>query len=282
MSCRKLFSQVFVILLVVFFLAACSTPTNPSTPILPTQIPTANVSPTRLPTPIAAAPIRVLFIGNSLTFSNDLPDMFAELAHSGGHEVEVEMLDQGGWTLADHAQSSATLEEITQGNWDFVVLQEQSKLPAIPDQRNEQMYPAVRLLEEQISGSSAAAILFMTWGYRDGLPEAGYEDYAEMQAQIQAGYLEIGGELETIIAPVGVAWQSAIEQKPNLNLWQMDGIHPNREGTYLAANVFYALIFQQSPAGLILSADLPEETAQFLQAIAAETVLENLEHWNIP
>ena len=62
----------------------------------------------------------------------------------------------------------------------------------------------------------------------------------------------------------------------------MDGIHPNREGTYLAANVFYALIFQQSPAGLIYSADLPEETAQLLQVVAVETVLENLEHWNIP
>jgi len=57
----------------------------------------------------------------------------------------------------------------------------------------------------------------------------------------------------------------------------MDGLNPTREGTYLSALVFYALIFQQSPAGLSTSAGLPEETAKFLQADAAKIVLENFE-----
>ena len=217
--------------MVLFELAACSAPTPPPGISQPTPTTAATVKPTKVFAPTASAPIRVLFIGNSLTFSNDLPDMFAELAQSGGHEVEDEMLAQGGWTLADHAQSSATLEEIKQGDWDFVVLQEQSKLPAIPDLRKEQMYPAVRFLEEQIRESGAEAILFMTWGTRDGLPEAGCEGFAEMQSQVEAGYLEIGGELEMMIAPVGIACQSAIERDPGLNLWQMDGLHPTREGT---------------------------------------------------
>ena len=282
MKPQKLLSQVLVASLVCFVLTACSESTPLSTPILVTQSPTATVSPTTVPTPTAIVPIRVLFIGNSLTFFNDLPDMFTELAQSGGFEVEVDMAAQGGWSLSDHAQSSATSEKIQQGSWDYVVLQEKSRLPAILDLRNEYMVPTVRLLEEQINDSGAETILFMTWGNRDGLPEAGHENYVEMQSQIQAGYLEIGGELGAILAPVGVAWQSAIERDPKLNLWQMDGVHPAMEGTYLAANVFYALIFQQSPVGLIYSAGLPEETAQVLQTVAAETVLENLEHWHIP
>ena len=161
-------------------LAACSAPTPLPGTSQPTPTTAATVKPTKVIAPTAAAPIRVLFVGNSLTFSNDLPGTFAELAQSGDHEVEVEMLAQGGWTLADHAQSSATLEEIRQGDWDFVVLQEQSKLPAIPDLRKEQMYQAVRFLDEQIRESGAEAILFMTWGTRDGLPEAGYVGFAEM------------------------------------------------------------------------------------------------------
>jgi len=282
LSCNKFISQVFVISLVVFFLAACTSPAPSPISSQPAQTAAAIVNPTKVISATIAAPIRILFIGNSLTFSNNLPDMFAEVAQSGGHEIEVDQLAPGGWTLADHAQSSKTLEEIKQGNWDFVVLQEQSKLPAIPNQRDEQMYPAVRLLEEKINESGAEGILFMTWGSRDGLPESGYEDFTVLQSQLEAGYLEIGRELEMLIAPVGIAWQSAIEREPNLNLWQMDGIHPNREGTYLSALVFYALIFQESPARLIYSADLPEGTAQLLQVVAVETVLENLEHWNIP
>jgi hypothetical protein len=93
-----------------------------------------------------------------------------------------------------------------------------------------------------------------------------------MQVQIQAGCMEIAEEVEAKVAPVGIAWQSALERELNLNLWQLDGVHPSREGSYLAANVFYALIFQQSPAGLVSHAGLPAETAQFLQAVAAETV----------
>ncbi len=60
----------------------------------------------------------------------------------------------------------------------------------------------------------------------DGLPEAGYADYAAMQAQIQAGYEDIAEKVGAGVAPVGIAWQKAIEVQPDLDLWQFDGIHP--------------------------------------------------------
>jgi hypothetical protein len=285
---RWIITSIWVIALI---LSGCGIPTQTLTASSPTKNPTtsfptntakAALDPTEEFTPIEAAPTRVLFIGNSLTFFNDLPGMFAEIAQSGGYEVEVEMIAHGGWTLADHVQSTAITEKIKGGSWDYVVLQEKSRLPAIPDQRDEQMVPAVRILEERIKESGAETILFMTWGTRDGLPEAGYDDYAEMQSQIESGTLEIGKEFKITVAPVGIAWQSALERAHNFNLWQLDGIHPAREGTYLSALVFYALIFQQSPAGLNFKADLPEETADLLQAVAAETVLENYEVWKIP
>jgi len=62
-------------------------------------------------------------------------------------------------------------------------------------------------------------------------------------------------------------------QDPQLNLWQDDGSHPNEQGTYLAACVFYAVIFQKSPEGLSFTAQVPSETAGTLQKIAAQTVL---------
>ena len=213
---------------------------------------------------------RVLFIGNSLTFYNDMPDMFAELAVSGGHTVEVDMSAYGGWTLSDHAASDNTGSKLEQ-HWDYVVLQEQSVIPSIIDERTEKMYPAVRLLYSKVS--RGALILFMTWGRRDGLIDAGFSTFSDMQTQIQAGYTEIGNELGVVVAPVGVAWQDVIQQNPQVNLWHTDGVHPSKEGSYLAACVFYAVIFQQSPEGLTYTAGLPEEITQVLQAIASEIVL---------
>lgn len=221
-------------------------------------------------TPVTAT-TRVLFIGNSHTFFNDLPEMFAELARAGGYEVDVDMSAQGGWSLADHAASTITLNKIEQG-WDYVILQERTSL--IVDNPNEHSYPAIRLLYDKISEKDAALILFMTWGPRDGLPYAGYKNFDEVQAQICSGYIDIANELDVMVAPVGIAWQNGIEKDPQLNLWNPDGAHPSREGSYLSACVFYAIIFQKSPEGLIYRANLSEEIAQFLQIIAAETVLD--------
>jgi hypothetical protein len=264
------------LMLVFLLLTSCATsgptPTSTSIPLAPTPLP---------PTPTVTGTTQVLFVGNSLTFVNDLPGVFAELARSGGLEVEVDMSAQGGWTCADHATSAVTLDKIEQQDWDYVILQEQSTLPALADQREGQMVPAVRLLNEKIRAGGANTVLFMTWGRRDGQPGAGFQDFSEMQAHLQAGYMQVANELDVWVAPVGVAWQQGLAQEPQLSLWQGDGLHPAQEGTYLSACVFYAVLFQQSPEGLSYRGELPEERARFLQMIAAETVLEDPGSWNI-
>jgi hypothetical protein len=264
------------LMLALLLLTSCAisgpTPAPTSIPHAPTPLP---------PTPTVTGTTRLLFVGNSLTFVNDLPGMFAELARSGGLEVEVDMSAQGGWTCADHATSAETVDKIEQHDWDFVILQEQSSLPALADQREEQMVPAIRLLDEKIRAGGADTVLFMTWGRRDGQPGAGFQDFSEMQRHLQAGYMELAKELDVWVAPVGVAWQHALAREPQSSLWQGDGLHPAQEGTYLSACVFYAVLFRSSPEGLSYRGGLPEERARFLQAIAAETVLEDPGRWNI-
>ena len=122
----------------------------------------------------------------------------------------------------------------------------------------------------------------MQWGYRDGTPVCDNRDFDEMQAQLHSCYMDIANELDAMVAPVGTAWQNAVTQDPQLDLWHRDGLHSSEKGTYLAACVFYAVVYQQSPEGLTYTAGLPEETAGFLQSIAAETVLINPDRWNIP
>ena len=233
-------------------------------------------------TQAAESCIRVLFIGNSYTYVNDLPAMFAELAHAGGHRVETGLAAEGGWTLADHVNSPVTIDAINSSKWDYVVLQEQSQIPSIEQTRTATMYPAARELVSQVEGNGAIPVFFLTWAHRDGWPENGLPDYQSMQYQIDIGYLGIAQELGVPVAPVGYAWLLAWGQNPKLDLWQEDGSHPTEQGTYLAACVFYAVIFRQSPEGLTTLAGLPKETAQFLQQIAATTVLVNPAQWNLP
>ena len=226
--------------------------------------------------------IDVLFIGNSYTSSNGLPDMFERMAQSGGYQVQVVMVAPGGWTLRDHLLSVETLEKIRGNEWEFVVLQEQSVIPSLADTRERLMYPAVRQLHDEIKAVGADTILFMTWGRRNGLPSEGHRDFASMQAELEAGFLKIGNELNITIAPVGLAWWNGLQSASQLDLWAEDGSHPNREGTYLAACVLYGVIFGQSPEGIGYTAGIEDDRGLWFQTIAAETIADYSEHGYLP
>jgi hypothetical protein len=226
--------------------------------------------------------VRVLFIGNSYTFVNDLPTTLTKLAEAGGQRVETVMQAEGGWTLAQHADSTVTLDQIDSKKWNFVVLQEQSQIPASQSAREAGMYPAVRKLALKIKAVGATPMLFVTWGHRAGWPENGLPGYETMQLQLNGGYLAIGQELKVPLSPVGYAWLAMSRQHPQIDLWQEDGSHPNEQGTYLAACVFYTVIFHKSSEGLSYVGNVSKENAALIQKIASDTVLNNAKKWNLP
>ena len=216
---------------------------------------------------------RVLFIGNSYTFVNDLPNTFAQLAKSGKHKVAVGTSAQGGWTLADHVKSTDTQSALNSKKWTYVVLQEQSEIPSVGQSRMYTMYPAARTLVKQIRDTGSTPLFFLTWAHRDGSAGYGMPSYESMQNQINNGYFGIARELNVTVVPVGSAWMAAVRAHPELTLWQNDGSHPTEEGTYLAACVFYATIFKESPVGLKYRAGLSKDAATTLQTVASKTVL---------
>jgi hypothetical protein len=233
------------------------------------------------PAPPATA-TRVLFIGNSYTYANDLPQMFATLSRAGKHPVVVDMAAQGGWTLAQHLRAAQTRDKLTARQWDFVVLQEQSVVPALAAERARSMYPAARQYTAEIRELNEEPVLLLTWGRRDGLREYGFPDFRAMQEQLTSGYLAIADELGARVAPAGVAWQLGVSRDSSLALWQPDGSHPSQAGSYLTACVLYATLFRVSPVGLPAPGGLPPETARRLQDLARETVLTEPERWHIP
>ncbi|RYX89967.1 hypothetical protein EON78_07100, partial [bacterium] len=83
---------------------------------------------------------RILFIGNSYTYMNDLPKMFEKLSISAGHKVETGMLANGGWKLAQHIAAKETEDKLKSAKWNYVVVQEQSRLPASEEYRNKDLY----------------------------------------------------------------------------------------------------------------------------------------------
>jgi hypothetical protein len=230
---------------------------------------------------VSGPKIRVLFLGNSYTYANDLPSTFSQLAASGGHDVETGMVANGGETLEQHASASDSMTALYGPHWDYVVLQEQSEIPAFAQTVGQTMYPAARTLVAKIVSVGAVPVFFMTWAHRDGDPSYGLPDYKTMQIQIDVAYLGIAHELKDPVAPVGYTWFIVRQEHPEIQMWVDDGSHPTQAGTYLAACVFYATIFHQSPEGLSYRDGIATQDTQVLQAAAAHEVLQSPAEWGL-
>jgi L-ascorbate metabolism protein UlaG (beta-lactamase superfamily)/dienelactone hydrolase len=247
---------------------------SPPIPPTATPVPTWALAPkpTSHATPRPTS-MNVLFIGNSHTFTNNLPEMFADLAQSGNHPVHADASAIGGYTLEQHTTDSRTLTKIAGARWSYVILQESTARSPAETAWSERLIPAARTLDKKIKDANARTVLFMTWASPSTYAKGGLESFAAEQALAATQFLALARELDAPVAPVGLAWENALRARPELKLWQSDQVHATYAGTYLMACVLYAAIFQQSPDGLSYTADLSEDTARFLQRIATETVL---------
>jgi uncharacterized protein DUF4886 len=223
----------------------------------------------------------VFFVGNSYTSFNDLPTTFANLAWSGGHRVETAIQAPGGWMLISQKLAPDTERTLTASKWDVVVLQEKSEISSVESLRQADMYPAAHDLVAMTRAAGAQPLFFLTWAHRNGWPANGMPDYSSMQSSIDAGYLFIADQEHAAVAPVGDAWMAIVNQTSDPGLWQDDGSHPTAKGTYLAACVFYASIFRQSPVGLNYHDFLSDNDAAQSQAAAATTVLSDPSKWGL-
>ena len=222
---------------------------------------------------------RILFIGNSYTYVNDLPTLFKELSASGGKNVITDISAPGGYTLEGHFSLPETIDKINSGGWKFVVLQEQSQYPVIEYYRANSMYPFAAKLDSMIKVNGSETMLFMTWGRKSGGQQCigsycspVFTDYYHMQDSLQTAYESLTQQLGAKLSPVGLAWKRALLQQPGIELWDADGSHPSLKGSYLAACMFYAAVFGESPVGLKYFGGLDSTAALFLQQIAGSFV----------
>src|SRR6476469_3991383 len=121
-----------------------------------------------MPKPRKKVSLKVLFIGNSVTARNDLPGLVARLADAGGQRLEHQLISVGGASLRTHWNKGHALNRIREGDFDYVVLQEQSTLPV---KNAARMHENVRLFDEAIRAAGARTALYMTWA-RKAAPES--------------------------------------------------------------------------------------------------------------
>ena len=209
-------------------------------------------------------PLRILFIGNSLTYANDLPALVCGLARSAGRQAVCESVAKPDYSLEDHWNERDARAAIARG-WDVVVLQQGPS--ALPESRRLLIAYAKRFAAE-IRKAGARPALYMVWP-----SQARRGDFPGVSQSYAAAAKEVDG----LLLPVGDAWRAAWLADATLPLYASDGLHPSASGTYLAALVIYAQLFG-APAPSVPVPSAAQAGATVLQRIAQEFVSRTQPH----
>jgi hypothetical protein len=170
----------------------------------------------------------ILFVGNSLTYVNDLPAMVRQVAAAAGGSVRVGMAAGPNLAVVDHTDGATdAVDQIARGRWDVVLLQQGPTPAGIC--RDTLIIAALRLAP-LIRSAGGRPALFLPWA-RQAFPQS--LDWAGESATAAAR--AVGG----IVVPIGVAWRNALATDPTLPLYGGDGYHPALAGTLLAALTTY-------------------------------------------
>ena len=179
---------------------------------------------------VLGAVLNLLFIGNSLTASNDLPALIEAMGRASGIAVHCTVIAKPNFSLEDHWADGEARRAIARGGWSHVILQQGPS--ALPESRvllNEY----ARRFDGDIRDVKARTALFSVW------PSAARRGDFDGVSASYAGAARLTGGL---LLPAGEAWRAAWHRDPALALYGADGFHPSPLGSYLAAlTIFHAL-----------------------------------------
>lgn len=172
---------------------------------------------------------KLLFIGNSHTYFNDMPHMASEIFRIYDNEdVFVTMLTQGGMSLDWHSKQEQTIFNIKYGGYDYVILQQFTH----PFGGKETLIEGAQKLLPAIRESKAIPVAYMTWAAKDKPSD---------QAELTDAFIALAEQENTLLARAGDFFQKVIANT-EYELYYTDGRHAGPLGSYIAALSIYMAI----------------------------------------
>lgn len=233
---------------------------------------------------VAQTTRKVLFLGNSYTSVNNLPQLISNAAQSAGDVLLYDSYTPGGYTLQDHYQDANSTDKIKNQSWDYIVLQGQSQEPITKSGKFKGGAGALKKHIDQYN-SCSVIMLYVTWGRKNGDPTNCAQfpvmcTYAGMDTTIRNTYYDLAGNINAEVSPVSVVWRYLRSNHPGINLYQSDESHPSLAGSYAAACCFYTIIFKKDPTLITYNPGLSAADAATIRNAVRSQVYANINAWD--
>ena len=195
--------------------------------------------------------MKVLFIGNSHTYFNDMPELFRRFYEiTAGESTDVVMLAYSGRDLEWHRKEYfAVRYQLLYGNFDYCIIQ-QAAHPFPPEETTMIMGKEIISLCHK---TKTKPVVYLTWAEKR---------FPEHQEKMNHVLSKLAEENSALLAPVGIVWENVLREHPEIDLFWKDGEHAGVYGDFLAAAVFCRLIAGQvSPSVSGLGQDFLQDSA---------------------
>jgi len=222
--------------------------------------------------PLPPGGMHILFIGNSLTYANNLPATLSALALTTGDTIHTTDVSESDFALVDHSHSGQSQAALRLGGWQYVVLQQG---PSSVQVNRDTLIMWSAYWSDKAKAVGGKTALYSVW------PQ--YANFGTFARSIES-YELAAKAVNGLYLPVGAAWLAAWDKDGTLPLYSGDGLHPSELGTYLAALVMYER-FTGKDARLLSGravvsgrtlTSVSEATVRLLQTVAHETVAKNV------
>ena len=236
----------------------------------------------------------VLFLGNSLMFFNDMPQMFEEMATVAGKKIRVESVTQGSATISLFADINTDMGmqamiKIYEKEWDYIVIEPSRRASPWETTVYNAEIEAAEVIYDMAQEVGAEILIYAVWGNDTGNLDVYQQTGAS--TSIKTGNQPISRKAHTAflhdfaldvsavtgnakIIEAGYAFENAIARDPSINLYYSDSKHPSLEGSYLAGLTVFGTIYQETNA--YMSYDKGLSCAATLKAVADATTLDGL------
>lgn len=174
---------------------------------------------------------KLLFVGNSLTYSNNLPKLVKKYANSKGIKLKTVDISKPNYAIVDHWAKGKVQKLIKSKKYDFVILQQG---PSSQVDGLEMLVNGGAPYAELTTANDAQLAYFMVW------PSRRY--YHTFPAVIH-NYTQGAQANQAILLPVGAFWKKHIEANNDYSYYGSDGFHPSKAGSQKAAEIIVDKLF---------------------------------------
>ncbi len=239
--------------------------------------------------------LNILFLGNSLMYYNDMPELFARIAEANGKKVNVKSVTKGSATVSDFADErtevgAQAIPLLKNNAWDIVIIEPSRRISPYENTVKEAEFESAKKIQALARAAGGEVMLYSVWGNNNGTVveykavtpvnmvevsshAMGRKPHTKFMHEVNLELAEALGGVK--VARAGYAFENCIAKYPELNLYHSDERHPSPIGSYLAAAVIYATVFGENLT-LIPYAISAAPASGVLEGIANDTVLGGL------